>query len=53
MYHQGFVQLVAASEVALTPARVLVSCNSANNHRDAEVTHKNKKQAASAIEKNE
>ncbi|KAH8627177.1 hypothetical protein IG631_16945 [Alternaria alternata] len=53
MYHQVFLQPVAASEVTLTPARVLVSSNSANNHREAEVTRKNKKQAAATVAMNE
>jgi hypothetical protein len=53
MYWQGFVQLVATSEVALTPARVAVSSNSSNNHCETEATRKKKKQPAAAVTKNE
>jgi hypothetical protein len=46
-------RLVAVSEIAPTPARVLVSSDSPNNHREAEATRKKKKQAAAAVTKNE
>ena len=39
--------------MASTPARVLVSSDSPNNHREAEATRKNKKQAAAAFTMNE
>jgi hypothetical protein len=46
-------QLVAASEMAPTPARVLESSDSSNNYCEAEATRKNKKQTAAVVTMNE
>ena len=47
------VQFVAASEVALRPAWMLVASTPSINHQEAEAPRKKKKQAAAAVAKNE